>query len=82
VLDVRRRREKPTDRFRAEDDGEAARLADRHDRVGKIAALLKFLGFSGAPIQFLIGPARRKSALLARHIGKTVDLAHCKGVSC
>jgi hypothetical protein len=38
VLDVRRRREQLTDLFRAENDGEAARLADRHDRVGKIAA--------------------------------------------
>jgi hypothetical protein len=32
------RREKPTDLFRAENNG-AARLAHRHDRVGKIAAL-------------------------------------------
>ena len=38
MLDVRRRREQLTDLFRAENDGEAARLADRHDRVGKIAA--------------------------------------------
>jgi hypothetical protein len=28
VLDVRRRREKPTDLFRAENNGEATRLAD------------------------------------------------------
>jgi len=39
VLDVRRRREKPTDLFGAENNGKAARLAHRHDRVGKIAAL-------------------------------------------
>jgi hypothetical protein len=39
VLDVRRRCEKATDLFRAENNGEAARLAHRHDRVGKIAAL-------------------------------------------
>ena len=38
MLDVRRRREQPTDLFHAENDGEAARLTDRHDRVGKIAA--------------------------------------------
>ena len=38
MLDVRRRREKPSDLFRAENNGQAARLADRHDRVGKIAA--------------------------------------------
>jgi hypothetical protein len=43
VLDVRRRREKPTDLFRAENDGEAARLAHRDDRVGKIAALQRDL---------------------------------------
>ena len=43
MLDVRRRCEKPTDLFRAENDGEAARLADRHDRVGKIAALQRDL---------------------------------------
>jgi hypothetical protein len=43
VLDVCRRREQPTDLFRAENDGEAARLADRHDRVGKIAALQRDL---------------------------------------
>ncbi len=39
LLEVRRRREKPTDLFGAENNGEAARLADRHDLVGKIAAL-------------------------------------------
>jgi hypothetical protein len=43
VLDVRRRREKPTDLFRAENNGEAARLADRHNRVGKITALQRDL---------------------------------------
>src|SRR6266481_8775751 len=43
VLDVRRRREQPTDLFRAENNGEAARLADRHDRVGKIPALQRDL---------------------------------------
>jgi hypothetical protein len=43
VLDVRRRREQPTNLFRAENNGEAARLADRHDRVGKIAALQRDL---------------------------------------
>ena len=39
VLDVRRRCEKSTDLFRAENNGEAARLAGRHDLFGKIAAL-------------------------------------------
>jgi hypothetical protein len=29
----------PSDLLRAENNGQAARLADRHDRVGKIAAL-------------------------------------------
>jgi len=43
VLDVRRRREQPTDFFRAENNGEAARLADRYDRVGKIPALQRDL---------------------------------------
>ena len=43
MLDVRRRREQPTDLFRAENNGEAARLADRHDRVGKIPALQRDL---------------------------------------
>src|SRR5947199_8555414 len=43
MLDVGRRREEPTDLFRAENDGEAARLADRHDRVGKIVALQRDL---------------------------------------
>jgi len=43
MLDVGRRREEPTDLFRAENDGQAARLADRHDRVGKIAALQRDL---------------------------------------
>ena len=43
MLDVRRRREKPTNLFRAENNGKAARLADRHDRVGKIAALQRDL---------------------------------------
>jgi hypothetical protein len=39
VLDVCRRGEQPTNLFRAENNGEAARLAGRHDLVGKIAAL-------------------------------------------
>ena len=43
MLDVRRRREKPTDRCRAENNGEAARLAHQDDRVGKIAALQRHL---------------------------------------
>jgi hypothetical protein len=43
VLDVCRQREQPTDLFRAENDGETARLAHRHDRVGKIAALQRDL---------------------------------------
>jgi hypothetical protein len=38
VLDVHRRREKTTDLFGAENNGKAARLAHRDDRVGKIAA--------------------------------------------
>jgi hypothetical protein len=40
---VRRRCEKPADLFRAENNGKAARLAHRHDRVGKIAALQRDL---------------------------------------
>ena len=43
VLDVRRRCEKSTDLFRAENNRRAARLAHRHDRVGKIAALQRDL---------------------------------------
>ena len=39
MLDVRRQREKPTSFLRAENDRKAARLADRHDLVGKIIAL-------------------------------------------
>ena len=39
----RRRREKPSDLFRTENNGQAARLTDRHDRVGKIAALQRDL---------------------------------------
>jgi hypothetical protein len=44
VLDGGRRHEQPTDLFRAENDGEAARLADRYADVGKIAALERDLG--------------------------------------
>jgi hypothetical protein len=43
VLDVRRRREQPTNLLRAENNGEAARFAGRHDLVGKIAALQRDL---------------------------------------
>jgi hypothetical protein len=43
VLDVRRRREQPTDLFRAENNGQPARLAGRHELVGKIAALQRDL---------------------------------------
>ena len=43
VLDVCRRGEQPSDLLRAENNGQAARLADRHDRVGKIAALQRDL---------------------------------------
>jgi hypothetical protein len=39
VLDVSRRGEQPTDLFRAENNGQAARLAGRDDLLGKIAAL-------------------------------------------
>jgi hypothetical protein len=39
VLDVRRRREQSTNLFRAENNREAARLAGRHDLVGKIMTL-------------------------------------------
>jgi hypothetical protein len=39
VLDVARRGEQPTDLFRAENNGQAARLAGRDDLLGKIAAL-------------------------------------------
>src|SRR5271168_3144974 len=43
VLDVRRRREQPTDLFRAQNNGQAARLAGRDDLLGKIAALQRDL---------------------------------------
>jgi hypothetical protein len=43
VLDVRRRREQPTNLFRAENNREAARLAGRDDLVGKITALQRDL---------------------------------------
>jgi hypothetical protein len=43
VLDVRRRREQPTDLFRAENNGKAERLADRHNRIGQIVALQRDL---------------------------------------
>ena len=39
VLDVSRRGEQPTDLFRAQNNGQAARLAGRDDLLGKIAAL-------------------------------------------
>jgi hypothetical protein len=40
---MRRQCEKSTDLFRAENNGEAARLACRHDLSGKIAALQRHL---------------------------------------
>ena len=43
MLDVSRRGEQPTDLFRAQNNGQAARLADRHNRVAKIAALQRDL---------------------------------------
>ena len=43
MLDVRRHGKQPTDLLRAENNGQAARLADRHDRVDKIAALQRDL---------------------------------------
>jgi hypothetical protein len=43
VLDVYRRGEQPTDLFRAQNDGQAARLAGRHDLFGKIGALQRDL---------------------------------------
>ena len=39
VLDVSRRGEQPSDLLRAENNGQAARLAGRDDLLGKIAAL-------------------------------------------
>src|SRR5689334_19656752 len=39
VLDVSRRGEQPTDLFRAQNNGQAARLAGRDDLLGKIVAL-------------------------------------------
>ena len=39
MLDVGRRCEQPTNLVRAENNGQAARLAGRHQLVGKIAAL-------------------------------------------
>src|SRR5262249_59662282 len=39
VLDVYRRGEQPSDLFRAENNGQAARLAGRDDLLGKIVAL-------------------------------------------
>ena len=43
VLDVCRRGEQPTDLFRAQNNGQAARLAGRDDLLGKIAALQRDL---------------------------------------
>src|SRR5215831_8993316 len=43
VLDVRRRGEQSADLFRAENNGEAARLTGRHDALGKIGALQRNL---------------------------------------
>src|SRR5205823_11999074 len=43
VLDVYRRSEQPTDLFRAENNGQAARLAGRHELLGKIVALQRDL---------------------------------------
>jgi len=39
VLDVCRRGEQPSDLFRAQNNGQAARLAGRDDLLGKIVAL-------------------------------------------
>src|SRR6201998_742125 len=39
VLDIRRRGEQPTDLLRAENNGQAARLAGRDELIGKIVAL-------------------------------------------
>ena len=39
MLDIRRRREQPTDLFRAQNHGQAARLAGRDELLGKIVAL-------------------------------------------
>ena len=43
MLDVCRRGEQPTDLLRAENNGQAARLAGRDDLLGKIAALQRDL---------------------------------------
>src|SRR6516164_6042571 len=43
VLDVCRRGEEPTDLFRAQNNGQAARLAGRDDLLGKIVALQRDL---------------------------------------
>src|SRR2546430_9059301 len=43
VLDVRRRGEQPTDLLRAQNNGQAARLAGRDDLLGKIVAFQRDL---------------------------------------
>jgi hypothetical protein len=43
VLDVSRRGEQPTDLFRAQNNGQAARLAGRDELLGKIVALQRDL---------------------------------------
>ena len=43
MLDVSRRGEQPTDLFRAQNNGQAARLAGGDDLLGKIAALQRDL---------------------------------------
>jgi len=73
VLDVRRRGEQPTDLFRAENNGEAARLAGRHELVGKIAALQRDLeeepqsGGTGVDRRYR-RPDRRQPQLIAMDI--------------
>src|SRR5712672_3960231 len=73
VLDVSRRGEQPTDLFRAQNNGQAARLAGGDDLLGKIAALQRDLEeepqSSGTDVDGSHRrPARRQPQLIAMDI--------------
>src|SRR5271167_659353 len=74
VLDVYRRGEQPSDLFRAQNNGQAARLAGRDDLLGKIAALQRDLEEepsqgSGADVDGRYRrPNRRQPQLIAMDI--------------
>jgi hypothetical protein len=73
MLDVCRRREQPTNLLRAENNRQAARLAGRHDLVGKIAALERDFEEKaqcagiGVDSRYR-GSDRRQSQLVSSHI--------------